>query len=324
LVQALTTDDLLTEVKDQCVLPTADGRLGSTEALANVAICKMASRVLRTVVADLLIACRQQRWVTNTSTQGDGTAAHLQSITSGTSYYAVPERALAAGVADVEILDASASPIAYWSAPEIPAQEAWRYRSNHGGWDSPYAYCWRDDEIELLPNPTSTQYSLRIGYPRGLLRLVPVASAARVASKTATVITTSAAVPSTWAASETLDVVRGGPNGQPRVIDIAGSSISGTSITITLGVPASVVAGDYVCLDGETCVPPVPDAVWPVLVDATSLEVLRALGDLDGIAAAERRAGESMRTAKEILSPRSRGASKKIVARGYGTRSGWG
>lgn len=309
MVAAKTCDDLVTEAKDAASVPDADGRFGTASGALELGILRLASNVLRTTCADLLVGSRSQRWVSSA----------LGSIVSGTYLYAIPERALAAGVSDIIITDGTDE----WSAPEIAASDAWRFINLHGGWDSPYAYCWRDDDIELLPHPTSSAYSLRVKYPRGLLRLVRVSDCARVASKGATTITTAATVPSAWTATETLDIVRGGPNGQPRDIDLAGTLISGTSITIAAGVPSTVVAGDYVCLDGETCIPPVPDAVWPVLVSGTALRVARVFGDAPGVADLERQTGEDYTLAKKIVNPRSRGASQKIVARGYGTRRGW-
>ncbi len=309
MVAALTTDDLVTEAKDLASVPANEGRFGTTSGDLEEGILRLASRVLRTACADLLISSRSQRWVSTSA----------GSIVSGTYLYAIPERALGAGVTDVIIVDGTSE----WSAPEIDAADAYRYRENHGGWASPYAYCWRDDDIELLPHPTVTQYTLRVAYSRGLLRLARVSECARVSSKGATTITTAATVPSTWGASETLDIVRGSPNGQPRDIDLAGTSISGTSITIAAGVPSTVVAGDYVCLDGETCVPPVPDIVWPVLVDGTALELCRVFTDMEGVAVCSSRLAESIRRAEELLTPRSRGASQKIVNYSSRLRRGW-
>jgi hypothetical protein len=139
----------------------------------------------------------------------------------------------------------------------------------------------------------------------------------------ATTLTTAATVPSTWSSSETIDIISGRPNGAPRAIDQAGTSIATTNVTIAAGVPSGTAVGDYVCLDGETVIPPVPDVVWPVLVAGSSVEVLRAIGDPGGTAEARDRLGECITRAKALLSPRSRGASQKIVARGYGTRRGW-
>ncbi len=305
MVAAKTTSDLVEEVREQCLLPTIDGRLGSTETLANLAICRFASNALRTHVAELMIGTRSQRWL---STATD------TSIVSGTYLYAIPERALGAGVADVLIVDSAGEE---FSAPEIAFSEAWRWRSAHGGWNSPFAYCWRDDDIELLPHPTQSAYSLRVIYPRGLLRLVRTSDCAVISSKTATTITTTATVPSAWASSETIDIVSHRPNGKVLAIDQAGTSIATTNVTILAGVPSDAAAGNFVCLDGETCVPPVPDVMWPVLVAATGLELMLAgIGNESEIAAAAARTKAAKDAARSMLAPRSRGASKKIVAHG--------
>lgn len=311
MVAAKTTSDLVEQVREQTLLPTVEGRLGSTEALANLAICRFASDVLRTRCADLAVTSRTGRWLT--------TASNV-TIVAGTSLYAVPERALASGAADILITDGTYE----WSAPEIPLAEAWRYRTGHGGWDSPYAYCWRDDDIELLPHPTAGTYYIRFIYPRGILRLVRTSDCAVVASTTASSITTAATVPSAWTSTETLDVIRFRPNGQPRIIDLAGTTIGGTSITIAAAnVPSTVVAGDFVCLDGETCVPPVTEVVWPVLVAGTSFEVLASgIGNAEEISIAAARLQAAEKRATELLTPRSRGASKKIVAWGSPLRRG--
>lgn len=303
MVAAKTTSDLIEQVREQCLLPTVEGRLGSTEALANLSILRFASDVLRTHCAELMVTSRTQRWLTTAS---DVT------VVSGTYLYALPERALASGAADILITDGTHE----WSAPEIPFAEAWRYRNAHPGWNSPYAYAWHDDHIELLPHPTAGTYYIRFVYPRGLHRLVRTSDCAVVASKTATTITTTATVPSTWSSSETLDIISHRPNGTPRAIDQAGSSIATTNVTILAGVPSTTVAGDFVCLDGETCVPPVPDSVWPALVAGTSLAVLSTgIGNAEEIAVMAGTLSAAKKTAKDLIQPRSRGASRKIVAR---------
>lgn len=303
MVAARTTADLLSEVKDQALLPSTDGRLTDAQILTR------GDHVMDTLIAQVQVSARQQRM---TRTYAD------TSIVSGTSLYAIPERALAAGATDIVIVSGTEE----YHPPEIDQSDAWRYRSEHGGWDSPYAYCWLGDTIELLPHPEESTYTLRVYYPEQPSRLVTTSSCAVVASKTATVITTSATVPTAWGSSETLDIVSHRPNGKPRGVDLAGTSISGTSVTVSAGVPSTVVAGDFVCLDGTTCVPPIPQTLWPVLVAGTTLEVLRALGD-PAASDAERRLAESLVTARDLLSPRSRGQTKKIIAYHSPLRRGW-
>lgn len=304
MVAARTTADLLSEVNDQALLPSTDGRLTDAQKLAR------ADHVMDTLIAQLQIGARDQRM---TRTYED------TSIASGTFLYALPERALAAGVTDIVIVQGTTEE---YSAPEIDQSDAWRFRNQHGGWNSPYAYTWQGDQLELLPHPNTTGYTLRVYYPEQPSKLVTTSSCAVVSSTTSTTITTTATVPTAWSASETLDIVSHRPNGKARGVDLAGTSISGTSITISAGVPSTVVANDFVCLDGETCVPPIPRTLWPVLVAGTTLEVLRALGD-SLVPDAERRVAEAVATARDLLNPRSRGATKKIIAYNSPLRRGW-
>lgn len=301
MVAALTTDDLLNEVKDQAMVPSTEGRL------TDLQILKLASEVMRTEVAELMVGSRSQRW---------NTAVTMATI-AGTSTYPVPERALATGVSEILISDGATG---LWNPPEISQPDVWRYVNSHGGWDSPYAYAWSDEGIMLLPTPADTTYSILWLYPRGLLRLVRVSDAGRITAVGASTVTISA-TPSAWTSSEVVDIVSGRPSGAVRAIDVS-ASISGTTVTIGSSVSDCRV-GDYVCLDGETCIPPVPDVVWPVLVSGTAREVGIALADgpLEQ-QLADRRASRAASSAKALLTPRSRGASKKIVTRGYGSRRG--
>lgn len=297
MVASKTTTDLLTAVRLRTQLPDADGRLSSTEIL------DLAAEALNTTMTDMLLATRTQRW---TSAASDVT------IASGTYLYALPARALASGVTDILITDGTTE----WSAPEIPIADALYYRQGGGEWDSPYAYCWRDDKIELLPHPsTSTPtYYLRILYPRTPPQLVLTTACNIVSSKTATTITTTATV--VFSSTATLDIVPSTTNShEPRGTDLAGSSISGTSITISAGVPSTTVAGDYVATAGTTPVIPLPTSLWYPLVRETALLVIASLGDaehaqLEGVVT-----DRVMKAARGVLEPRSRGATPKVVAR---------
>ncbi len=300
---AHTTDELWAEVQDQAQLPDADGRITQAQAL------KFARKELRTTISKLLIGTRAGHWVQR---------ATDQNIVSGTALYNVPERALASGTASVLIADSTEE----WDCPYIPDYEAWRYRDDHGGWHSPYAHTFRDNQIELLPVPQVGNYFLRVLYPIEPPRLVPVSSCAVVASASGTTITTAATVPTAWGANEGLDAINAG-TGRIREMDLAGTSISGTSITVVAGV-GSVAANDYIALDGESCVPPIPSVAWPVLVDATTLRVCRALGDQPNITASvEKQLAQSYREARDLLSPRNRGASEHMVAYNSPLRRGW-
>lgn len=301
MVAARTTDTLLADVRAAAQLPDAEGRLTTAE------LYRICDQALALHVADLLTDVQSRRWASEATS----------SLVAGTSRYRIPARAQGAAVLDVLITDGTAT----WSAPELPAAEAWRYTRSRGPWDSPYAYTWQDDSIQVLPTPSSggPSYTLLFVWARQPSRLVAVSDCASIASSTSTTITTSATVPSAWTSAETLDIVRatgdGAPwrNGSSATLDLAGTSISGTSITVSAGLPSDLPAGSYVCLAGSTCVPPVPELAYHVLVQASAMLVLEALGDLQGasskVAVLEREKALALRW----LVPRSKGAAPRKV-----------
>lgn len=295
MVASKTTTDLLSAVRLRAQLPDADGRISSAEIL------DLACEALDTTLADMLLSTRTQRWTSQASDV---------SIVSGTYLYAIPERALAAGVTDVLITDGTDE----WSAPELSIADAFLYRQSGGEWDSPYAYCYRDDKIELLPHPTSSSYSLRVLYPRTPPTLVLTTACNIVSSKTATTITTTSTV--VFSSTATLDIIPATMNShEPRGTDLAGTSIATTNITILAGVPSTTVAGDYVVTAGTTPVIPLPRSLWWPLVRETSLLVIASLGDSEHAQLEGAVSDRVMKAARSVLEPRSRGATPKIVAR---------
>lgn len=300
MVAARTSDTLLADVRAATQLPDADGRLTTAE------IYRITDQAMVLHVADLLSQPRSQRWA----------IISAGGITSGTLLYRVPDRALGASVLDVLITDGTNS----WSAPEIPQEDAHLYTTVRGSWDSPYAYAWRGDRIQILPTPTVSTYSLAFKIARQPSRHVAVSSCAVVASSTSTTITTSATVPSAWTSSQTLDIVRA-ETGMPWIytttlptLDLAGTSISGTSITVSAGLPSDLPAGCYVCLAGETCVPAIPESVYPVLVHASAMLVLEALGDPRAQSEAAL-LETAIAVARKLLEPRNSGATQRRVPR---------
>jgi len=303
MVAAKTTDDLLEEVREEAMLPDAEGRIDSA------GILRIASKRLSTSIADLLISLRQERWVTTHSDVA---------IMSGTARYRIPARALAAGVADVLIVDSGGE---VYSAHELAAEERWRYTAGRRGpWNSPFAYAWEGDYVVLLPTPDASGYSLRIRYPRQPARLVAVDACVEVKSVGSGVWDPNGAIPGTWGASETLDYVRGQPGGDVLAIDVVTTYSSPLFTPSTM--PAELGPGDYACQAGETCIPPIPESVWAVLVSETALGVLRAIGDPGGTADVERNLAAATVHARNVLAPRNRGERKMVVAHSSALRGG--
>lgn len=140
-------------------------------------------------------------------------------------------------------------------------------------------------------------------------------------------MTTVGAVPSTFSSGVTLDVVNHNPGFRILVLDAATTgTVSGTTITFSVALPASVVAGNYVCLAGESPVPQLMPEAHPLLAQRIVVKSLEALGDkkVDGAMAT------CERMKKELLArlmPRTKGAIQYVVNRngpGFGAGRGRG
>jgi len=313
VVAAYTTDDLLSRVKARAQMPAADGRLTDADVFA------ILDDSIRSSVARIVYNADDGRTV---KSQAD------QPITSGVARYRIPDRAVAAGVYGVVLVDSAGNEV---SSSYKDTADIWRYQGGYGdgvGWK--YDHTIEGDEIVLLPTPSQTDGSLRIKYRRRPSRLVPVSSCAVVSVALANAITTAAAVPSSWGADEILDLIESTPNADTLGDDVAGSGIGGASITVVAGVPAELAAGDFVCLAGETCVPQVPQAAIPFLTVLGAYEVCVTLGDREGAAGLERLVSTRKREAMALIAERSRerqvviNRSSHLRQGGRGYRGSWG
>jgi len=175
-----------------------------------------------------------------------------------------------------------------------------------------------DDATVTLPSALPAQYvTLRMTYFRMPNRLVLPedddgnALVATVLSKTANSITVDV-VPETFTTSEPLDFIAGQPGFRWRAIDTTPTSIVGTTLNFAANaVPATVVAGDFVCLARETPVAQCPEALLPLLKQATAVTILEALKDSGAKTAADKR-GDMEKRILATLSPRVQNARRVL------------
>lgn len=190
--------------------------------------------------------------------------------TAGLQRYAIPARAVAAGVVSVAKIEASGS--------RTPLNFFADYRLHET--NNPTAGdCYLEgNELVLYSDPGVI--TIRITYNRRLSELVLSTSARAItiiSNKTVTI----AAAPSTFTSRTTMDLVKATPHFDTYGIDLACSSIgsSATTITFTNTLPTSLAVGDYVCLPGETPVCNAPWELHDVLVHKAAYTWLAERGD---------------------------------------------
>lgn len=311
---AKTTTDLLSAVRLDGALPDVDGRFGSTQAAMDSSILDLAAQELSTSVADVLISLRQERWVRQqTDVQ----------IAAGINRYRIPARALAAGVSDLTIVDGGTE----YDLSPIDTEDRFRFSDGRkGNWRAPYGYTWEGDCILLVPTPMETKYTLRVRYPRQPSRLVTVANCAAISSLTGTVLTIVAGAPVGWSSiTMDIDVISGTTHGDVLEDDVtvvtnAGpTTMTRSSGTFALTGPDAILGTgnnyyrSYVCVAGTSCIIPIPESVYPLLVAATVRRCQEVCGDDDALVAAERAYARAEKRVRNMLEPRNRGGREMLT-----------
>jgi uncharacterized membrane protein len=167
----------------------------------------------------------------------------------------------------------------------------------------------------VTPEGDTWDGTLRLTYYSRPGKLVSTSAVATVASVASATITTAATVPSTFSASVTYDLVKATPGFEFVAVDQSSSVASGTTVTLSTAPGSSLVAGDYVCLAGDSPVPQCPAEFHSVLAQAVAARVLEALGDREGHADALAKLKEAEASALKLITNRVDGEPQKITNR---------
>ena len=103
--------------------------------------------------------------------------------------------------------------------------------------------------------------------------------------------------------------------------DITPLSVDSNTRTITFtpgDIPTNLIVGDYLNVAQETIVPQLPVELHAILAQRVAVAALEALGDQEGLAAAQRRLDAMEKSSNDIIDNRVEGAPEKISKR-HGT-----
>jgi hypothetical protein len=259
-----TTDDLVDAVELKVQSPSG-GFQFSPQQVLDTAWEETMKRIVPPVRA-----VREDYWTTTVDL----------AITANVNYVRVPSRASQSTITNVWLVNGTNVVMLTRLASE---QRFGLFSNGEATGPVPTVFFLEGDKIIMSPTPTQSGLYLRFMFDRRPSRFVPVASCALISAIGATTLTTSGG---TWSASETVDVVQANPPCDVLLIDTACTQAAGT-FTFAAGVLTNkgIAVGDYVADAGYTCVPPLPDALHPALVDFTAAAIMSAIGDYERAAA---------------------------------------
>lgn len=293
-----TTDDLVSAVRLRC-------RIAPASDITAADILSFATEALSSEVMDIV----RRSDASYGRTTIDVTLASSAEIL-------IPIRAHFSQVQQVTLIDGTSRvPV-----ERLADEDAHLFEEGPSSWwQGPIAYTLTESHLRLLPGAAEVAgKTLRITYHRRPPELVATSEAAAIVSPTGPTQINLGVItpPSAISTNGTLiDIIRGDGVYEPlytdRIVDSWGSPDLDldSSTPIVVGDIATAVAGgrtDYVCVAGQSVYPMVPRDFWPVLVSATSVGVLEALGDRQGMAAAQATLTARADRAHRMAAPRTR------------------
>jgi hypothetical protein len=197
--------------------------------------------------------------------------------------------------------------------------------------NTPYAYVLEGAELRLMNTPQNvSQYSLRVIYQRRPSAYVLTTSASVVASVTTSTIVLTAP-PAWFTTGDRIDVMSPEPEADLVAQDTA-VTLAASTFTITDGTPTTqILAGNYVAKRDTTPVILLPDAFIHALIDVTTAECLRSIGDYDAASSLENAAASTLPGILSSIAERvesqplgMRNANAPLSQRGRAWNGGWG
>jgi hypothetical protein len=117
-------------------------------------------------------------------------------------------------------------------------------------------------------------------------------------------------VPTGWVNGDSVDLQAAQPQ-----FDLLGTcditDITGTDITLD-GDIGTLAAGDYLCLEGQTCVPQIPVEFHQLLAQRVVCKIYELQGYLDKMKAAQAKLKEMEDALTALITPRTQAAPKVI------------
>lgn len=251
----LYTDTLLTAVRDYA------GAASNEEDAADARLIRLINREQELRLSALLARAK-----------GNYRLATLDyTVTSGTTY-AIPTRAIAAGIRQIEAVDASGN---VWMLYEYPDDQRSRGWPRNGHWH----FSGNNLVFYAVP-PAGT---LRITYYRRMSELVKVATVGVVTTiSVGAVLGTIAVTPPVpvFAAGATnYDFVKATPHFDILAMDKSATYSAGVLTFAPSDVPSGLAVGDHICLAGQTAYCQAPLELHPVLAQLAVVKWLESKAD---------------------------------------------
>lgn len=284
-----TTTEFIASVKRRAAIPTSQSTY--TEA----GILAIGDEELRSDLLPLIMKSQEGYYDFDVDTS-----------VNATGVYEIPTRAVGGKLVNAALIDGSQRvDLAYLTEDSLG-----RLDETYG---SPGFYIKRN-QVYLVPAdvglPTFRQtIILRPG------QLVVTSAAAQITAidtGTGTLTFTSGTIPATFTTALTYDFIQQNPHFDHIEIDKTSPSITSTTMVFS-SLSARLAVGDWVAIAGQSPIVQVPVEIQPLLIQETVNTILRGQGDLEKLAAGEKKSERMEKSTTNLYTPRVEDEGKKLV-----------
>lgn len=302
---AYLVSDFLNLVRQYGMLPST-----SSTGTADSDILAVADEELRTRIAPLIVASRQEWWV----------ASSRVSLIASCGTYKVPRRAVGGRIRELQLKRADGS---VRNMKRIELEESYQLSQALTG--EPELFWLKGDFVCVWPEPATASGYLQFDFlarPGRLTSTSPTGyaiTAAAASTGTTATITAATADAVTASSSGYADIVRAASGFSYTAVDVHGSMhATNHTLTVTdknLALPddfANLLVGDYIFPSDQCFVVPLPVEMHGVFVHYVVASLKRQLGDMASADVFEKTAQRMSADALQTLEPRVDGEPRRL------------
>lgn len=294
----MLTSALITSIQRRAAVPNAQVTFSSADFYA------LMDEEIESKLVPLVLSTLEEYYV----------ADFPYNITNGVGSYAIPTRAIAGKLRDVQVISStdpdSITPLERLDITDLFSSTSSSYRVliKKSG------FYLKADNVVMYPTPTTTQNIINLEHYRRPNTCVDPSTCAVITAinLVANTITVSS-LPSNITTATPVDLVKVNSGFGCTAIDQVITNIAGNILTFSAPLLSSVSVGDYVCQATQTCVVQVPQELLPLLSQYVVVRVLSAQGDLQAYQQAITELGSIEKNALMMITPRVDGKPKRVT-----------
>lgn len=313
MAQFFTSDELIKNVKRRAMIPTSQSTFQNEDFLG------FANDEMSMGLVPTILRHHEDYYLVTDRIP----------LESNKSEYTIPYRAIGNKLREISYEDNSGN---VHEMTRIEIQDVPSYNGSYTG-DVANAFYIRHNKIVIVPSiTTNVRGSLLMSYffrPNELVTEDRVAKITNINRATGDITVDSIPVDSSdnslFSTTTKLDFITVKPPFPTLNFDITPSSINTTTNTIsftTTDIPDDLEVGDHINLACETIIPQIPADMHMQLSVRVAARCLEALGDTQGLSAANAKLAELENNAGSIIDNRVEGAPRKVVNRHGPLRDG--